>query len=371
MAGITLSSAVRSNLLSIQGTAQLLAQTQERLASGKRVNSAVDNPQSFFTAQSLDNRASDLNTLLDSQGLGVQTLKAADEGIKSIQNLVDQAKSTASQALNTVIKTNDIVGTVTLADPTTAVSAAAAAASTETVTINVDGTTTTVTAGALTVSKFVSSINAISGVTANLSGGTLNIIGGANSTVTIASGIGSIATDLGIVGTFSNGVGRTSFENDFNSLLTQIDQLAGDASFNGVNLLNGNNLTVNFNESGTSSLTVTGVTYNAAGLGVSTAAADSFNLDAGVNAKVTQLATATSRLRSQASTFGGNLSVLQNRQDFTKNLINVLETGAAGLTLADTNEEGANLLALQTRQSLGTTALSLAAQGDQNVLRLF
>ena len=76
-------------------------------------------------------------------------------------------------------------------------------------------------------------------------------------------------------------------------------------------------------------------------------------------------------LRSQASTFGSNLSVVETREEFTKNLINTLETGAANLTLADTNEEGANLLALQTRQQLSSVALSLAAQADQNVLRLF
>ena len=103
MAEITLSSAVRSNLLSLQGTAKLLDKTQNRLATGLKVSSAIDNPQSFFTAQGLNNRAADLNTLLDSQGLAVQTLKAADEGIKSLTKLVEQAKSTANQALNTKI----------------------------------------------------------------------------------------------------------------------------------------------------------------------------------------------------------------------------------------------------------------------------
>ena len=112
------------------------------------------------------------------------------------------------------------------------------------------------------------------------------------------------------------------------------------------------------------------MTFNANGLGISSSQ-NTFQTDGDINAALTDLKGATDTLRSQASKFGSNLSVVETRQDFTKNLINVLETGAANLTLADTNEEGANLLALQTRQQLSSTALSLASQADQNVLRLF
>ncbi len=117
-------------------------------------------------------------------------------------------------------------------------------------------------------------------------------------------------------------------------------------------------------------MSVSGVDFDANGLGISSAT-DTFQTDTAINAAIADLNTATDTLRSQASKFGSNLSVVETRQDFTKNLINVLETGAANLTLADTNEEGANLLALQTRQQLSSTALSLASQADQNVLRLF
>jgi flagellin len=153
--------------------------------------------------------------------------------------------------------------------------------------------------------------------------------------------------------------------------LTQISQLAADASFNGINLLDGDSLTVNFNEDGSSSLTIAGVTFDASGLGLSAQSGDGFQLNANINAAITALDAATTSLRTQASAFGSKLSTVQARQDFTKNMINVLQVGADNLTLADTNEEGANLLALQTRQSLSTTALSMAAQADQNVLRLF
>ncbi len=164
---------------------------------------------------------------------------------------------------------------------------------------------------------------------------------------------------------------RSSLETSFNDLRTQIDQLAADASFNRINLLNGDSLSVIFNEDGSSSLSVTGVTFNSTGLGISTATADSFQTNGAIDAALSELDSAIATLRQQASTFGSNLSVVEIRQDFTENLINTLETGAGNLTLADANEEGANLLALQTRQQLASVSLSLASQADQNVLRLF
>jgi flagellin len=163
---------------------------------------------------------------------------------------------------------------------------------------------------------------------------------------------------------------RTALAAQFDALRTQIDQLAADSGFNGKNLLDGDNLSVVFNEDGTSSLTITGVTYDAAGLSIA-ASANNWAADADITAALTDLSDALTTLRSQAKTFGSNLSTGQTRQDFTKSMINTLRTGADSLTLADPNEEGANLLALQTRQQLSTTALSLAAQADQNVLRLF
>jgi flagellin-like hook-associated protein FlgL len=137
-----------------------------------------------------------------------------------------------------------------------------------------------------------------------------------------------------------------------------------------VNLLNGDSLKVVFNELNTSQLSISGVTFDAAGLGIA-AASNKFQTDADLTDALADLTTALSTLRSQASAFGSSLSVVQTRQDFTKSMINTLQSGADNLVLADSNEEGANLLALQTRQQLSTTALSLAAQADQNVLRLF
>ncbi|MCB1490694.1 MAG: hypothetical protein KDJ77_02650 [Rhodobiaceae bacterium] len=164
---------------------------------------------------------------------------------------------------------------------------------------------------------------------------------------------------------------RKDLRAQFNELLVQIDELAEDSGFNGVNLLGGDDLKVIFNEDGSSKLDIGGVNFDSSSLGLSRLSSGYFQTDSNIEDTLDTLDTVISTLRSQASKFGSNLSVVETRQNFTKDTINTLETGAANLTLADLNEEGANLLALQTRQQLSTTALSLSAQADQNVLRLF
>src|SRR5581483_5859383 len=265
MSDIVLSAGVRSNLLQLQQTSELMTRTQTRLATGKRVNSALDNAINFFTAQGLDNRASDLSALLDSMSNAINTIQAANNGITAITKLVQSAQSLVSQA-------NQTSDTATRA-----------------------------------------------------------------------------------------------------TLPTQFGQLAGDAGFNGVNLLSGDTLTVNFNEDASSSTTITGVDYtnaNASPLSVNNAT-NNWADSAAIQAASDDLTAALTELRSEWQTLSANLSTVQIRQDFTKATINTLQNGSAALTLADSNEEGANLLALQTRQQLSTTALSLSAQADQNVLRLF
>lgn len=164
---------------------------------------------------------------------------------------------------------------------------------------------------------------------------------------------------------------RAALEKQYNLLRGQIDELARDSSFNGNNLLYNDSLTVIFNENGSSSLSIEGVMFDSDGLGIDEVPNNLFQSDKGINEVLNSLDTAIGTLRQQSSTFGANLSVVEVRQDFTKNLINTLETGAANLILADSNKEGANLLALKTRQELSSLALSLASQADQNVLRLF
>ena len=275
MSDIVLSQGVRSNLLQLQQTSSLITTTQERLATGRRVNSALDNPINFFTAQSLTVRANDLNSLLDSMSNGINTIQAANTGISSVTKLVQSAQALNSQAQQT-----------------------------------------------------------------------------SDTTV------------------------RATLASQFDALLTQIGSLAGDFGFNGINLLGGNDLQITLNEDATSTITVGSIDYtnassNAAG-GLNIAASTGNWASAGdISNAANSLTVALTTLRSESQALSSSLQTVQVRQDFTKAMINTLQTGADNLTLADSNQEGANLLALQTRQQLSTTALSLAAQADQNVLRLF
>jgi flagellin len=384
MSGIVLSAAVRQNLLSLQDTAALLSTTQNRLATGNKVNSALDNPTNFFTAQGLNNRASDINNLLDSIGNGVQVLQAANTGLTSLQKLVDTAKSIANQVLQAP------AGYTAKSTSTSAAAIAGTAAnlvdgtdikSGETIAFAVSGElpAVTVTIGAAESLDQLNTALAPGGLTASLDSSNKLVFTTTNDYA--GQTIGAIT--LGSAGTTTFGAGttpvadaasqavRTSLVNQYNGIITQITTTAQDSSFNGINLLNGDNLKLTFDETGKSTLNITGVTYDAAGLGLGSLTVGTDFLDnASANAALTKLGSASTVLRTEASALGSNLSVVQLRQDFNKSLINVLQTGASNLTLADANEEAANSQALSTRQSIAVSALSLANQSQQSVLQL-
>ena len=533
MSGIVLSASVRQNLLSLQSTADLLATTQNRLSTGKKVNTALDNPTNFFTAASLDNRASDINNLLDGIGNGVQVAQAANTGITSLQKLVDSAKSVANQVLQAPVgysakssittaaitggSVDDLRGTATLnttvtgsavnnnlttpakitgstklvsASNTDSLASTIAGVITlngKTITFDSASNTTSATdaqgnvtigtgaSSTAAVSDVLTAIDSITGATGSaigtggnvgklivntgtaadfvisgtstslsalgltaattnrisaLGGLTLTIgaTGGGTATnitfgdgtsgtvkslndlnaklaannlyatfdsvaskITIQTTNDAASSTIGTLGGTSTGTGkvingltppaptadisaqlnRSNLVSQYNNILDQITTTAQDASYNGVNLLNGDQLKLTFNEVGTSTLKIQGVTFNAAGLGLSKLTAGTDFLDNGsANKAITTLSSASSALRTQASALGSNLSIVQVRQDFSKNLINVLQTGSANLTLADTNEEAANSQALSTRQSIAVSALALANQSQQSVLQL-
>ncbi len=379
-------------MLSRKNRKRLLDETQVRLATGLRVRSAIDSPTSFFTAQGLNNRASDLNNMLDSMGQAVKTLEAADQGIKSILKLVDSMKAVANQALETKINATTIVGNQSGAALTGGVALAGlgALATGHSLTVSVGEVTATVDIGAAT-GEVETVQDLIDWVAATFVGdepleavinddGQLEFSAANGRELSIAADNGGTAVSLaGLLGTHTsstNGVNRDKFESDFNSLREQIEQLASDASYKGVNLLKGDLLSVFFNSEQTSKLDIEGINLTPAGLlNIGTVPNESgdhgFAADADIKTFVDTLNAATGVLRQQSSTFGANLGVVQIRQDFTSSLVNTLESGASELTVADTNEEGAKMLALQTRQQLGTTALSLANQAEQSVLRLF
>ena len=385
LSNITLSASVRQNLLSLQDTASLLATTQGRLATGKKVNSALDNPTNFFTAAGLDSRASDISNLLDSIGNGVQVLQAANTGITSLSKLVDTAKSIANQVLqaptgystkSTVTSAAALGGTaanlvdgVTIKAGQTIIVAASGSLPALTVTIgaseSLDQLNTALAAGNLTAS--LDSANKLVITTTNdFASSTIGAVtvGSTPGTATFGAAVAPVADPV-------SQATRASLVSQYNQILTQITTTAQDASFNGINLLNGDTLKLVFDETGKSTSTITGVTFNPTGLGLKALTSGTDFLDnSSTNAVLTSLNTASITLRAQASAFGANLSIVQIRQDFNKNIINVLQTGSSALTLADSNEEAANSQALSTRQSIATSALSLANQSQQSVLQL-
>ena len=282
---ISLTSGMRANLFSLQKTSRDMEITQNRLATGLNVNTALDDPINFFAAQEHRLRASDLASRKDGMSEAIQTIKAANVGVEGINNLIAQAKSLAQSAMS-----------ATVSEATT------------------------------------------------------------------------LATQYGKV-------------------MTQINQMANDSTYKGTNLLQSGSLTVQFAPTADQSfLNVTGfgdstAAFNIAGLTaeVSTAGMGTTWVVSGqttvtssaVQTSINNLETAMDTLRTESKTLSNNLSIVTAREEFSSRMINTLGDGAAKLTEADMNEEGANMLMLQTRQALGTTSLSIASQAAQSVLRLF
>ncbi len=377
MADISLTASMRSNLLSLQQTQDLMDMTQERLSTGKKVNSAIDNPSSYYTAQSLTNRASDLNALLDSMGQGIQTIQAANEGIEAITEFVQQAKAIANTARdNATIKGTTSSGTYAAADDTQNITVKIDGVADQNIEVTLADTDTLEQAA----TKIATALNdgtdgvkdaedtVIGGFTATVENGQIKI---SNSKGIVANVSGTIS---GI--TFNGEIGnstRTTSMKQYNEILDQIDQLAKDSGYKGVNLLQGNDLKVVFNEDRSSYLTINGTFADTSDKGLKISRAEDWtNPDnEAIDASISELENAITSLRNMASEFGNNYSIVENRENFTESLINVLEEGSDKLTLADMNEESANMLALQTRQQLAINSLSLASQAAQSVLSLF
>jgi flagellin len=274
---ISITAGMRTNLLNLQNTSQLLNRTQQRLSSGKQVNSALDNPTNYFAAQNATQRAGDLSDKKDGMAEAVQTVSATNAGITAITGLIQAAKGIAQSALST-------------------------------------------------------------------------------SDTTVQSKLAA----------------------QYDTIRTQIDQMSSDSGYRGMNLLANSGgatttLTVNFNENSSSSLSVVGFLGNSTGLSLTSAGAAGGNWQAtsSITADSAKMDSAITSLRTSTQTLAANLNIITTRQSFTDNMISTLQTGSDNLTLADMNQEGANMLMLQTRQSLGTTSLSMSSQAAQSVLKLF
>jgi flagellin len=406
MSDIVLSKGIRGNLLSLMNTADLRDRTQYRLSTGKKVNTALDNPGNFFSAAMLNSRATDITNLLDGIGTAIKTLEAADNGIRSIVRVVENAQALARQAQGSAATTARLAGILPTVSglqgaltTTTNLSTVGFAVG-ETITINTGTgrqTTLTVAAGS-TVGDLVDAINNNTGAAvATGTGVTIGGTAGADARallspdgrlvvetigtqpITITStNAGTALTNMGFpnAGDRSKVAGelnvtRSNIAAQFSELRRQIDQLSKDSGFNGVNLLAADTLQAMFNERQTSSLTITGVRFSVEEDLSIRDQMNNFQTDKDINTAMADLSAAMAKLRSQSSAFGSNLALVQIRQKFTQEMASTLKTGADNLVLADMNEEGANMLALQTRQQLSTQALSLANQADQSVLSLF
>ncbi|ADZ69953.1 flagellin [Polymorphum gilvum] len=500
MSDIVLSSAVRENLLSLKNTASLMSTTQNRLATGLKVNTALDNPNSYFTAAGLNDRAKDLNNLLDNMGQAVQTIKAADNGITSITKLVESAKAIANQALQTqseyerkvyAERYNDLLSQIEtlardasykgknllagagndltvifnedstsnlkikpvdftdttlenglalydLATGSGATSSFSLAAGKTTLDLTglqassdltdladwangdvvtiTDGTTSkTFTVGSgpgqiRTVQDYVNAINSLGGLKASFDEGTdqITVVSGMASGLSLSiskdaagggnatnGGIGTGTTVLTTTAMTANAtltssggyqvgdvlrivdgngyeaaaleISETTTVDDLVKLINGVKGLKAGFSAGTISLIGdiSFNLKSNNNDFNVGDLATTDGTVKL------TAVDSDFKDDTDIERTLQAINAALATLRSTASSFGTMLSTVEIRQKFTGQLINTLEVGAGALTIADMNQEGANMLALQTRQQLSSTALSLANQAEQSVLSLF
>jgi len=407
MADISLTASMRTNLLSLQNTQSLMDMTQERLSTGLKVNSAIDNAASYYTAQSLNNRANDLNALLDSMGQGIQTIQAANEGIEAITDFVEQAKAIANSARDVASKTDikglqakfSDVGVPTTPKTATGTSLEFEVTRTDGTTLDkslkdaVDKVNAELEAADLQtkslddyVAQVKKAIEAggeefakIVDIKVDDKTGKITFTAKAGYNIK-ATGAGDLAglgkdPDAGtptndVTSTVAVNTDRQKYALQFNEILTQIDNLAKDAGYKGINLLQMNTLTVIFNEDRSSQIEVKGTDASSVGLMLDEAV-NNWQTNEDIETSIRQTEEAISSLRIMASDYGNYYSIVQNRQSFTKSLVNVLTEGADNLTLADMNEESANMLALQTRQQLAINSLSLASQAAQGVLQLF
>jgi flagellin len=445
---ISLTSGMRNSLNSLSSLQENITATNNRLATGRKVNSALDNAVNFFTAQGLNDRAKGLSVIQDNIKLGINVLKQADKGLSSIKASLEQAEGTLKAALNatgqnakstTNFSFRNTAGTADasqlFAEGATGTSTnrfqAGESFSVRLSTVTSTGSVNTIATGAtitlsatVTVQSVIDQINTnvtlnpdqnnkqveaylndagnlvienkrgatdASGNTyalqfvantgaAGTQGNVEQIFNFSGVTGGTPSTAGSTQTQTTLVtGSATVGAQRNAAATSFREVLNQVRNTALDSSYNGTNLLNGDALTTYFNENQTTSLSTRGNRTDAAALGLrqdnfASASGDSiynFQSDREIQSALTKIRTAKESVVAQQSSYATNFNILQNRDDYTKSLVNNLEAGADTLTLADINEEGAKLTSLQTRQQMSVIALSLANQSDQAILRLF
>jgi len=381
--GISLTAGMRNNLFALQTTASLMEQTQQRLSTGKKVTSALDNPSAFFTAKGHMERASGLASYKDGMGEAVQAISAASAGIEAITGLIDSAIAVAKDAKEAGAVTGNDTQTITL-DTVTAGDKITIGADVYTASAAQNGTGGFLVGAtdAETAMNLAALINQTTETGTDIDASEVN---GASISLSVSSA-DMVATDVVIAAgdtdvfsesSIANAGSATQEEKDnlvaqYATLMSQIDDLVNDSNYKGTNLLkdaSAYNLTVDFTDS--NSLNLAGFDASVNGLDLEATATSSWASAANATTDIGLLESAKDTLTIEASDLSSSLSTIRARQNFTEAMMNTLETGADNLTLADMNEEGANMLMLQTQQALGVNTLSMAAQSAQAVLRLF
>ncbi|MGY6645349.1 MAG: flagellin N-terminal helical domain-containing protein [Salinarimonas sp.] len=392
MSDITLSAGVRSNLLSLQGTASMLERTQERLSTGKKVNGPLDDAAAFFTARGLSGRANDLSSIMQGMQNGMKTIEAASKGLSAITKTMENLVGTVRQALGDPGGVSREHTPITIGDgdyTATNITVNGETISLGNLNFQADGLTTDAQRAAALANAINTNAEArAAGVSAEVNPDNADQIILANEAGTVVTFVGDAAAPWGAANielaapdTDDMSDVRRSLMNNFNDLREELNQLSRDSGYNGNNLLQSDVLEVIFNElTGEQRTSYTVNARQADGtafgnveanrLGAIEADANMFGSSARLEERLQALQEGIGELRSLSAQMGTAQTIIENRENFTKELVNTLTAGADGLTLADMNEEAANNLALQTRQQLGQSALSLAIQNDQSVLQL-
>jgi flagellin-like hook-associated protein FlgL len=389
MAGITLSAAVRDSLLSLQTTTQLINRTQGRLSTGLAVRSPIDDPIKFFQAKTLSDRASDFDEKKAGIDQGISSLTAALDGAEAIESIVAQMKGLAVSAKSATAATigelvsqfNDLRTQIgNLAGDTQFQGLNLINGTGQTLTVNFStDTSSTLVVNSVDVTEGGDGLAIRNAVTAaELSGAVFNVSYDFATDLTISTGSTITVTYAGQSAFAFGSAGSYTFEYGTNTVTITVGS-AGDltTTFTTTQTIQAGT-SITFTVDAPGSIDVGDVSFAGVSAGGSVIVGDvtgQFVIDADfttqINSLISDLESSLITLRTKAQTLGSNVALLQTRLEFTENYVNTLETGAGKLTLADLNEEGANLLALQVRQQLGIQALAFAGQAEQGILLLF
>ncbi len=386
MNGVLLSSGSRAALLALTSINNQLANVQQHLATGLRVNNPTDDPVAYFTAAGLNQQAAQLASLANGFTIATGAVGAANNGITNIQNLVNQAQTIANEALastpsSVVAVTGTLTGLATNSVIATTGGSGNRFKAGDTVTVSDCTTTATYTAANNdTVQTFLNAINNTANIkvsaSLNSSGAIVLTANAASVNVTVGgteNGAGTLTSVLGLSAGTTNFVVNTtrqSLATQYNNVITQINTAAQDATFDGVNLLTGSTYTVNVDAGGnTLALSAGGSTATATGLALAQAT-NQWQANTDVNNALTAISSALTTLQTMSTSLSVQSSLASTWQTFSKSLAATLQTGAINLTVADMNAESAQAAALQTQQQLAASALAITANSSAGALRL-